>query len=68
MLKQITQEETNRRYMREQISPEDKRCLRCYYCCKTFETDDNCTKICPKCNQELVEVGFLKGENYDNKH
>ena len=68
MLKQITQEETNRRYVREQTSSEDKRCLRCFCCCKTFETDDGGTKICSKCNRELVEVGFLKGENYDNKH
>lgn len=41
MLKQITQEETNRRYIRERTSDRDTRCLRCYYCCKIFEADDN---------------------------
>ncbi len=40
MLKQITQEETNRRYIRERTSDRETRCLRCYYCCKIFEADD----------------------------
>ena len=36
MLKQITQEETNRRYIRERTSDRETHCLRCYYCCKMF--------------------------------
>lgn len=40
MLKQITQEETNRRYIRERTSDRETHCLRCYYCCKIFEAGD----------------------------
>lgn len=66
MLKQITQEETNRRYIREQTSDRDTRCLRCYYCCKIFEADDNDRHGCPRCGRELIEMGFLKvSDDYD---
>lgn len=63
MLKQITQEETNKRYTREKTTDKDTRCLRCYYCCKILEADGNGREVCPKCGRELVEVGFLKGDN-----
>jgi len=62
MLKQITQEETNRRYIRERTGNRDTRCLRCYYCCKIFETGDDGRYVCPKCGRELIEMGFLKGD------
>lgn len=67
MLKQITQEETNRRYVRKQTSDRDTRCLRCYYCCKIFEADDNDRHGCPRCGRELIEMGFLKvSDDYGN--
>jgi len=62
MLKQITQEETNRRYIRERTSDRETRCLRCYYCYKIFEADDNDRHDCPRCGRELIEMGFLKGD------
>lgn len=54
MLKQITQEETNRRYIRERTSARETHCLRCYYCCKIFEADGDGCEVCPKCGRELV--------------
>lgn len=62
MLKQVTQEETNKRYTREQTCGRDTLCLRCYYCCKIFEADDGSKHICPRCGRELIEMGFLKSE------
>lgn len=67
MLKQITQEETNRRYIRERTSDRETHCLRCYYCCKIFETGDDSRYVCPKCGRELIETGFLKAsDDYGN--
>lgn len=60
MLKQITQEETNRRYIRERTSGRETHCLRCYYCCKIFEADDNDRHDCPRCGQELIDKNSLK--------
>lgn len=66
MLKQITQEETNRRYIRERTSDRETHCLRCYYCCKIFEAGDDSRYVCPKCGRELIETGFLKAsDDYD---
>lgn len=63
MLKQITQEETNRRYIRERTSDRETHCLRCYYCCKIFEADGDGCEVCPKCGRELIEMGFLKASD-----